>query len=123
MSQKQIDHRGMDRVLGPLNNFPDLAAIVGAIFSHVKFFSLPDKTRLSTKIMAGGLCFAVDHDGIRYVEQNPRKQSPEAERARNGAKIVWVIQTHRRDTTNGKLIALEPNQWIGKIEDGIVRMR
>jgi hypothetical protein len=118
MAQTQIDHRGMDRVLGNVDQFPELAAIVGAIFSKVRFFSLPSGARVSTKVMAGGACIGVDHEGIRYVEQNPNKTSPEAARARKGARIVWVIRTH---DAQGK--PLEPNQWIGKVEDGIVRMR
>lgn len=119
MSRSAIDHRGMDRDLGCVDNYPELASIVGAIFSKVRFFSLPDGTRLRTKIMANGQCFAVDHKGRRYVEQNRTKNSPEGKRAREGARIVWVIQTH--DDTTGQ--PLSPNRWIGKVEDGIVRMR
>jgi hypothetical protein len=118
VAQLEIDHRGMNRVLGNVDQFPELAAIVGAIFSKVRFFTLPNGSRCQTKVMASGDCFGVDHVGTRYVEQNRNKQSPEAARARAGARIVWVIRTH---DAQGR--PLSPNQWIGKIEDGIVRMR
>jgi len=117
--KQPVDHRGMDRVLGNIDRYPPLAAIVGAIFSKVRYFSLPDGTRLRTKIMANGQCFAVDHQHRRYVEQNRTSNSPEASRVRNGARIVWVIQTHN-DTTGQPL---DPHLWVGKIEDGLVRMR
>jgi hypothetical protein len=119
MAQTVIDHRGMDRILGDVDRFPELAAIVGAIFAKVRFFSLPEGTRCRTKIMASGECFAVDHNGRRYIEQNRATNSPESERARDGAQIVWVIQTH--DDRTGH--PLPTNRWLGKIEDGIVRMR
>lgn len=119
MAETQIDHRGMDRVLGNVDQFPELAAIIGAIFSKVRFFSLPDGTRCRTKIMANGECFAVDHQYRRYIEQNRTKPGPEGRRAREGARIVWVLQTH--DDQTGR--PLPKSQWLGKIEDGIVRMR
>lgn len=118
MPEAAIDHRGMDNVLGNVDQYPELAAIVGAIFSKVRYFSLPNGQRVQTKVMAGGYCFAVDHQGRRYIEQNPKKDSDEARRVRAGARIVWVIQTH--DNQNRPL---NPNKWVGKIEDGIVRMR
>ena len=118
MSQSAVDHRGMDQALGNVDRFPELAAIVGAIFSKVRHFDLPNGTRCQTKVMASGHCIGVDYAGVRYVEQNRNKNSPEAARARAGASIVWVIRTH---DAQGR--SLEPNQWIGKIEDGIVRMR
>jgi len=118
MSQAAIDHRGMDKVLGNVDRFPELAAIVGAIFSKVRYFTLPNGTRCQTKVMASGNCFGVDHQGCRYIEQNRNKQSDEAARARAGARIVWVIQTHDKQNR-----PLAKNLWIGKIEDGIVRMR
>ena len=119
MPQTAIDHRGMNNVLGNVDQYPELAAIVGAIFSKVRYFQLPDGSRCQTKVMANGECFGVDHGNRRYIEQNRRKKSAEAERARDGARIVWVIQTHN-DTTRRPL---NPNKWVGKIEDGIVRLR
>lgn len=118
MEQTAIDHRGMDRVLGNVDQFPELAAIIGAIFSHTRNFTLPNGTKLGTRILANGACFAVDYQGRRYIEQNRHKPSPEGERARAGARIIWVIQTHNDE---GK--PLSPNLWIGKIEDGIVRLK
>ena len=119
MTQTAIKQRGMDKVLGHIDQFPVLEAIVDAIFSKVRYFSLPNGQRCQTKVMGGGNCFAVDLDGRRYVEQNATKGSSEAMRARQGARIVWVIQTHD-DQTNRPL---NPNLWIGRIEDDIVRMK
>ena len=119
MAQTAIDHRGMDNVRGNVDQFPELAAIVGAIFLKVRYFSFPDGTRCQTKVMASGSCFGVDHGNRRYIEQNRNKRSAEAARARAGARIVWVIQTHDDRTKS----PLSPNKWIGKIEDGIVRLR
>lgn len=120
MTQRAIDHRGFNRRLGNLDQYPELAAIVGAIFSRVRCFSLPDGTRLRTKIM--GLdydCFGVDHHGIRYIEQNRRTESEEAGRARDGASIVWVLATHDPNTGH----PLPKKIWKGKIEDGTIYMR
>ena len=115
MSQTaQTDHQGF-RNQGPVGNYPLLQAICGAIFSKVMFFSLPDGTRLRTKLFKGEL-FAVEHDGLRYVEQNPRTRSAYAERARAGARIIWVIRITRK--VGDKWIPV--NEWLGRIEDGIV---
>jgi len=117
MAQTQeINHRGMDKVLGDVDQFPELATIVKAIFSKVFYFDLPSGRRHRTKIMANGECFAVDLNGRRYIQQNRRKDSLEGARARAGARIIWVIQT--RDANNQPM-----DKWIGKIKDGIVRMR
>lgn len=118
MTQTTIDHRGMDKVKGDIGRFPELVAIVDAIFGKVRIFTLPDGTRCQTKVMASGSVLGVDRKGCRYVEQNRNKRSPEGARARAGAHIVWVIRTH---DNNGR--PLNPNQWIGKIEDGTVRMK
>lgn len=120
MGQEAINHRGFDRVLGNLDQYPELRAIVGAIFSRVRHFSLPDGQRLRTKIMGFNYdCFGVDHQGRRYIEQNRRLKSAEAARARDGAAIVWVLATH--DGNTGQ--PLPRKIWVGKIEDGIIRMR
>jgi hypothetical protein len=109
----------MNNVLGNVDQFPQLAAIVGAILSKVRYFTLPDGTRVQTKVMANGDVMGVDHACRRYVAQNRNKNSPEGKRAREGATIIWVIQTHNDQTRQ----PLNPNKWVGKIEDGIVRMR
>ena len=118
MSQVQIGHRGMDKVCGPVTAFPELNSIVAAIFSKARQFTLPNGTKVWTKVLAGGSCLAVDLNGIRYVEQNRTKNSAEAKRAREGAKIVWAIRTHSAD---GKPLA--KGIYIGKIEGGVVRKK
>ncbi len=119
MPHVAIDHRGMDKELGHVDQFPELEAIIDAIFSKVRYFSLPHGKRCRTKVMAGGNCFGVDYHYRRYVEQNPTKRSPEAARARAGSRIVWVIQTHDDKTGD----PLSPNRWVGKVEDNFVRVR
>jgi len=49
----------------------------------------------------------LDHDGVRYIEQNPNSNSQYGRRARAGAKIMWVIR-------------LRDNAWLGYVEDGKV---
>ncbi len=120
MEQEAINHRGFDRVLGNVDKHPELAAIVGAIFSRAASFTLPNGARLRLRIMGSKYdVFGVDYQGIRYIEQNRRTHSDEAQRARDGASIVWVIHTH--DANTGQ--PLPEKRWIGKVEDGIVRMR
>lgn len=119
MAQDMIDHRGLDQFLGNVDRYPELAAIVEAILSRVRYFSVPNGTRLQTKIMGNAACFGVDYQGLRYIEQNPATKSDEARRARAGAKIVWVIRTY--NTITGA--PLTKHLWVGKVEDGMVRMR
>jgi hypothetical protein len=114
MSQESSGYRN----LGSVSKFPELAAICGAIFSKAMFFSLPDGTRLRTKLFKGKL-FAVEHNGVRYVEQNPQTQSAYAQRARAGARIVWVIRVARQVGDHWVPV----NEWLGRIEDGFVWMR
>ena len=52
----------------------------------------------------------LDTDAIRYVEQNPTKDNPFAEAARQGNLVVWVIK--RTD-----------DSWLGYILNGHVFMR
>lgn len=94
---------------GSLSQSPELQAICGAIFAKQMYFSLPSGKRLRTKLFKREL-FAVDHQGLRYVEQNLKTGSPYAARARAGARIVWVI----RPATN---------EWLGYIEDGTIWMK
>ena len=115
MDQKvQRDSQGYQNV-GSIDKYPLLQAIGGAIFSKTMFFSLPNGTRLRTKLFKGKL-FAVEYEGIRYVEQNTHTQSAYAARAREGARIVWIIRILRRDHVNW----VPCNEWLGRIEDGIV---
>jgi hypothetical protein len=115
----QVDHRGFNRVLGNIDQHPELAAIVGAITSRARRFTLPDGERMRTRTFGEKDLFGVDHACRRYIEQDHGTDSPEAIRAKNGAQIVWVLQTH--DDNSG--LPLPKNIWIGKVEDGVVRMR
>jgi hypothetical protein len=115
----QVDHRGFNRVLGNIDQHPELAAIIGAITSRARRFSLPNGERMKTRTFGEGNLFGVDHAGRRYIEQNRGTESPEALRAKNGAQIVWVLQTHDDDSG----LPLPKNLWIGQVEDGVVRMR
>ncbi len=115
----QVDHRGFNRVLGNIDQHPELAAIVGAITSRARRFSLPDGERMRTRTFGEKNLFGVDHACRRYIEQDHGTDSPEAVRAKNGAQIVWVLQTHDDDSG----LPLPKNLWVGKIEDGVVRMR
>lgn len=108
---------GYSRV-GLLGDFVELQVICGAIFSKEKVFSLPDGTRLKTKIFKNSL-LAVEHKGLRYVEQNPNTQSAYAARARGGSQIVWIIRVVRK--VDGHWI--ECNEWLGRVEDGSVWMK
>ncbi len=114
VQQGQCDAQGY-RNEGSLSKFPELQAICGAIFSRAMHFSLPNGTRLRTRLFKGKL-FAVEHEGKRYVEQNPNTSSAYATRTRGGARIVWVIRIARK--INGQWVPC--NEWLGRIEDGIV---
>lgn len=94
--------------LGDTEKFPLLHSIYGAIIHREAQAVLPGGAKVRTKIMGHPRkLYAVDYDGIRYVEQNPATNSQFAHRARKGAKIAWVIR-------------LKDNQYIGYIEDGQV---
>lgn len=110
--------------IGRLEKFPELEAIVDAIFSRKLHFTTPNGTRLRTRLFKGVL-FAVDYNGRRYVEQNPKTNSIYAERARSGAHILWVIKTHEKaiDATGKEYFVPCKNQWLGRVEDGIVHMK
>ena len=45
-----------------------------------------------------------------YLEQNPNKGSVYGKRAKNGAKIMWVILNN---------IKTNKERWLGRVEDGI----
>jgi len=52
-----------------------------------------------------------DVGNLLFIEQNPRKTTEWAERARKGAKIMWVIDT-------------KFNRYLARVEDGkITRLR
>ena len=117
MGQTARDSSGY-RNRGSVSQFPVLQSICGAIFSRAMHFSLPTGQRLRTKLFKSTL-FAVEHEGLRYVEQNPKTQSAYAARARAGGRIVWVIRIARK--VEGRWVAC--NEWLGRIEDGIVWMK
>ncbi len=118
MSQKTQRDSSGHRNLGSVSQFPTLQAICGAIFSKTMHFSLPSGQRLRTKLFKRSL-FAVEHEGIRYVEQNTKTQSAYARRARDGARIVWAIRVARK--VDNQWVAC--NDWLGRIEDGVVWMK
>lgn len=110
MGTQQVDDRGY-RNLGNVSKFPEIAAIYGAILGRLMHFVLPDGQRIRTKTMgAPERLVAVDHQGLRYIEQNTKTKSEYAKRVRAGARIVWVIR--KRD-----------DAWLGYICDGNVWMR
>lgn len=98
------------RKIGEVGQYPALWAICSAIWLRLPKFKLPGGKEISTKSFKGGDLWAVDLDGKRYVEQNPNTHSPFATRARDGAKIIWVIQ-------------LSDNKYLGYIEDGDIFMK
>lgn len=114
----------MRRNLGNVSRFPELAAICGAIFAKQRSFQLPNGDTLKTKLFKGTL-FAVDYNGLRYVEQNPNTSSAYAAMARKGARILWVIRTHRKvkDATGAEHLVPCENEWLGRVEDGTVYMK
>ena len=105
---------------GRVEKFPELCAIADAIFTKKQGFQLPDGTRLRTKLFKGTL-YAVDHNGVRYVEQNPNTSSAYALRAKeHGARIFWVIRTHRKvmDAAGAEQYVPCTEEWLGYVEDG-----
>ena len=121
MTQNAINHRGMELLKegSDLSRFPELQAIVEAIFEKKHHFTLPDGSSLRTRAFVQGTCTGVDYNLHRYIEQNQRSKSDEAARARKGAQIVWVIRTHDPKTR----AQLAKGLYVGKIEDGTVRMK
>jgi hypothetical protein len=105
---------------GRVEQFPELCAIADAIFTKKTGFVLPDGTRLRTKLFKGTL-YAVDHNGVRYVEQNPNTSSAYAQRVREEqARIFWVIRTHQKivDAAGTEQFVPSTEEWLGYVEDG-----
>jgi len=96
----------MMQELGAVSRFPELCQIYQAIVNKQKFWAFGGQAREVGLFHEKNLRY-VDHNGIRYVEQNPNSQSAYADRARRGAKIVWCIR-------------LSDNQYVGRIENGVV---
>ena len=100
--------------IGPVSKYPDLAAIYEAVTSHRHYYTTIQPTprtaagtRVFTRSFAGGKVIGLDHEGLRYVEQNVCTNSQFAAKAREGAKIMWVID-------------LRTNHYLGRVEDGVV---
>ncbi len=106
MQQTNI-HKGM-RHVASLKDCPKEREIAEAIFMRADWVILPGDDRVEMTRYSGGTVFAVEHRGLKYVEQNKRKTSPSGQRAFAGAQIIWIIK-------NGV--------YIGKIEDGEVYHR
>jgi hypothetical protein len=119
--EKRVNRHGYVRQ-GLLEDFPLVNKIHNAIFAKRDTVILPDPTeenpkrtvRVVVQGMAGGTIRGVDFKGIRYVEQNPAKNSPYAKRSRpysednptgEDAKIIWVFKG---------------GNYIGLIDNGVV---
>jgi hypothetical protein len=104
--ERQAGYRNAGRV----EQFGELKAIWEAIWSRASMVQLPDGTKATIKSYKGGTLWAVEHKGLKYIQQNPNTRSAYADRAKGGSKIVWVIRQ-------------EPNEYLGYIENGVVWMK
>lgn len=95
--------------VGPVSKFPELCQIWQGIVNKQQYWAFSGCAKPVGHFAAKNLYY-VDHDGVRYVEQNPHTSSPYASRARQGAQIVWCIR-------------LSDNQYLGYIENGEVYMQ
>ena len=93
--------------LGSVNQYPELSLIHNAIFQRIHAFVLSGERTVYTKRFKGGTLYAVDLDGLRYVEQNPNTRSAYADRARSGARILWIIRK-------------SDGEYLGYVEAGTV---
>ncbi|TFG07001.1 MAG: hypothetical protein EU539_06145 [Promethearchaeota archaeon] len=75
-----------------------------AIFTNKKEFEIDGNT-LKVKKLSSGLRY-VDHAGYRFLEQNRRKKSKWAEKAREGHEITWILKGRK---------------YIGQVFDGEFR--
>jgi hypothetical protein len=104
------------RNVGKLEEFPILQAIVESIFAKtaVVIKRSDIKEPIRTRFNNRKDLWYVDHQGVRYVEQNPKTNSGYALRSRppeeggTNAKIVQVYQG---------------GEYLGCIEDGEVFMK
>ncbi|MFX0071154.1 MAG: hypothetical protein ACFFAO_08690 [Candidatus Hermodarchaeota archaeon] len=72
-----------------------------AIFSNEKDFQI-EGDELVVKKFSSGLRY-VDYIGYRFIEQNRRKKSQWAKKAREGHEISWIIKGRK---------------YIGQVFDG-----
>ena len=96
------------QAVGNISQFPELRQIYQAICNRQKYWAFDGKKHQVGWFRNKNLYY-VDHNGKRYVEQNPASSSVYAKRAQEGVKIVWVIR-------------LEDNKYLGRIEKGVVYM-
>ena len=91
--------------IGPLSSSRQLSAIIDLLWLSVERKCALTVGRIETARFRAKNLWHVDHQGLRYIQQNPRSNSVYAKRAQDGAKIVWVIR-------------LRDNQYIGCVDEG-----
>jgi len=101
------------KLLGPITKFAELHRIYQAV-CHGKE---GDGVELVHPKLGASVMFVqrfalkdllyLDFNGLRYVQQNPKTSSEYAARARQGAKIMWIIR-------------LSDNQYLGVVDNGQV---
>jgi hypothetical protein len=78
-----------------MENLEDISIkVFEAIFLDSKNVIIDD-VEYPIKIFSSSRLKYVDYFGYRFVEQNPRKQSQWAKKAREGHKIIWVFKGRR----------------------------
>lgn len=92
--------------LGNVSQFPELTQIYQAVVNHQSDWTFNGKKQ-NTQIFKNKNLYYIDHNGVRYVEQNKNSNSAYAQRVRTGAKIIWVIR-------------LSDNCYLGRIENNVV---
>ena len=112
--QKQMSAPWGYHDLGSVNGFAELRVIWNAIWDQVASAKLPNGDKIYTRQFKGGTLWAVDYKNLRYMQQNPNTRSAYADRAKDGAKIVWVI---RRNSGGNE------DTYLGYIEEGIVYLK
>lgn len=75
------------------------------LFSSAAEIKLSSGRTIPIRDMAGGKCRGADLGDHRFVTQNPAKYSKWAKMAREGHKVMWIINSR-----TGK--------WLGPVVDG-----
>jgi hypothetical protein len=70
-------------------------------------YTMSNLTRIIVRVMLNEKVMR-----FTFLEQNPYKNSVYGQRAKNGAKIMWVIASY--DGTEKWLGRMEDNQWYPK---------
>lgn len=90
--------------VGSVRQWPKLAAIFHVLmYTDYQTLLLNGRSATPVQKFAGGTVRGIDVDGKRYVAQNPRTDSVFAARARQGSKIMWVID-------------LKTNEYLGRVD-------